>query len=103
MIFAPRSTSQRIARASTAGSIVWSAPTTLATSSRAEKAMPAMPWSFPTAAAISPATNVPCPIWSSAEPPTKLRAAAILLASSGWPRSTPVSTIPTRTGGRAGG
>ena len=75
---APWSTAQWIALASASGEIVPSLRTTLATSSSAGKAMPAIPCSLFSAAAISPATKVPCPFVSLCqELPTKLVPAAI--------------------------
>jgi hypothetical protein len=55
-------------------------------------------------AAISPATNVPCPsVSTSGLPPTKLFASAMRPAKSGSVPSTPESTIATRTGARSAG
>ena len=65
--------------------------------------MPAMPWPLFVDAAISPATNVPCPFVSRrAEPPTKLFASAILPSNSGCSPSMPESTTATRTGTSGG-
>src|SRR6266540_4153999 len=65
--------------------------------------MPAIPSLLLIAAAIMPATNVPCPSSSvNGLPPTKLRASEILFLKSGWPPSMPESTIATLTGARSG-
>ena len=79
---APGATAHRIARASARGGIVPSARTTFATSSRAGGASPAMPAPL-SAAAISPATNVPCPCVSVDRAATKLCAATMRPSSSG--------------------
>ena len=101
---APRSTAQRIACASASSEIERSGRTTFATSSSAGNAIPAIPWLLFSAAAISPATKVPCPTRSVVPlPPTKLRAPTILPANSGWVPSIPESMIPTRTGDSSGG
>ena len=64
--------------------------------------MPATPSALSTSAAMRPATNVPWPIASSAEPPTKLFAVMTLFVRSGCPRSMPVSMTPTVTGSSSG-
>ena len=64
MTRAPLSTAQRIAAASASGEIVPSVRTTFAMSRSAGKATPAIPCALFIAAAISPATNVPCPFVS---------------------------------------
>ena len=103
MTRAPFSTAQRIARASASIEIVRDFVTTFATSSSADGASPAMPIPLPTPAAMSPATNVPCPSVSvPAGPPTKLFAARILPASSACEASTPESITATGTGSSAG-
>ena len=80
---APESAAQRMARTSASSGIPPSGATTLATTSRADSAMPAMPSPFSTLAAISPATNVPCPDSSRvARPPTKDRVATMRPARS---------------------
>ncbi len=99
---APFLTAHVIACTSASTSIRSSSFTTFATSSSAEGAIPAMPTSS-TPAAISPATNVPCPARSTfAEPPTKLFAPTILSASSGCSPSMPESITATRTAGSNG-
>ena len=61
--------------------------------------MPAMPSALFIAAAISPATNVPCPCVSATDPPTKrARRATMRLARSGCVASMPESTTATFTG-----
>ena len=102
MTRAPRLTAHLIAFASTAASMSPSAVATLATSSRAGNAMPATPSALSTSAAMRPATNVPWPSGSSADPPTKLLAATMLFVRSGWPRSMPVSMTATVTGSSSG-
>ena len=100
---APWSTAQWIAADSASSEIVPSVSTTFAISSWAGKAIPAMPTPLFIAAAISPATKVPCPCSSvSALPPTKLFESRIRPANSGWPPSIPESTTATRTGARIG-
>jgi hypothetical protein len=100
---APRCTAQRIAFASASMSIVPFALTTFATSSSTAGAMPAMPCSLFTVAAITPATNVPWPCVScSAVVPTKLFQSAIRPWNSGWPPSMPESITATSTRGSTG-
>ncbi len=100
---APLRTAQRIAFASASMSIVPSAATTLATRSSTAGAMPAMPSSLFTVAAITPETNVPWPwVSCSAEVPTKLFQSAIRPWNSGWPPSIPESITATSTRGRTG-
>ena len=71
MTRAPWSTAQRIAATSAGSETSPSAATTFATIRRALNARPAMPIPFAGLAAISPATNVPCPCSSwYGEPPT---------------------------------
>ena len=103
MTRAPLSTAQRIAAASASGEIVPSERTIFATSSFAGKPTPAIPWPLFSAAAISPATNVPCPFVSfSHELATKLLPSSIRLRSSGWAESMPESRTATRTPARFG-
>ncbi len=64
--------------------------------------MPAMPSELFIAAAISPATNVPCPCESAIDPPTKVRARTMRLARSGCVASIPESITATFTGGSTG-
>jgi hypothetical protein len=59
MMWAPFATAQRIAFASASTEMLRSAVTTFAISSSADGASPAIPSALFTAAAISPATNVP--------------------------------------------
>ena len=104
MTRAPWSTDQRIAFASASIGIVRCGVTTFAMISCAEGNSPAIPTPSFTVAPISPATKVPCPCVSTvALPPTKLRAAMMCFASSGWPPSIPESMIAIFTGASVGG
>jgi hypothetical protein len=95
---APWPTAQRIAAVSASSGISRSERTTFAITSFAGNAMPAIPSPLFVAAAISPATKVPCPCSSvSALPPTKLLAATTCPTRSGWPPSIPESITATRT------
>ena len=73
---APLSTAQWIARDSACTEIVPFGETTLATTSSAAGARPAMPTALSSCAAMMPATIVPWPRVSWAVPPTKLFATA---------------------------
>ncbi len=96
MTRAPLSTAQRMAFASASTGIVRCLVTTFATSNCAEGARPAMPIPLSSLAPMSPATKVPWPkVSSSAEPPTKLWASRIFVASSGCDASTPESMTAT--------
>ena len=100
---APFLTAHWIAFTSASTSIRSSPLTTLATSSSADGAIPAIPIALSTPAAISPATKVPCPSLSTrAEPPTKLSASTILPANSGCVASIPESITATRTAASGG-
>ena len=61
--------------------------------------MPAIPSELFIAAAISPATNVPCPCRSAIGPPTKVRVREMRLARSGCVASMPESITATFTAG----
>ena len=61
-----------------------------------------MPVALSSSAAMIPATIVPCPRVSCAEPPTKLFASTTRRSRSGCPRSTPESITATRTGASGG-
>ncbi len=81
-----------------------SGSTTFATISRALKASPAIPTPLNGFAAISPATNVPCPCSSwYGEPPTNERAATTRPTRSGCSPSIPESITATLTGASVGG
>ena len=103
MTRAPFATAHLIARASASTGIERWGPTTFATRSCAGGARPAIPTPSFVRAAMSPATNVPCPCVSTvAGPETKLFAAAMRPRSSGCSPSTPESITATRTGARGG-
>ena len=103
MTRAPLSAAQRIAATSAFSGTEPSAATTLAISSCALNASPAIPTWLKGLAAISPATNVPWPCSSVyGEPPTKLFAATIRPANSGCEPSMPESITATRTGASVG-